>query len=125
MRVYKTRWFHRWAAKKGIDDARLRTAVEEICRGLVDAGLGRGLCKKRVALPGKGKRGGARTLLAFRHGQRAVFVYGFAKSARGNISGAELMALRRLAVELLGYGSAQIDAALEATELIEIDIDER
>ena len=66
MRIFKTKWVHRWAAKEGLNDASLRAAVDEMRRGLVDANLGRYVFKKRVALPGRGKSGSVRTLLAFK-----------------------------------------------------------
>ena len=37
MRIFKTKWVHRWAAKEGLNDASLRGAVDEMLRGLVDA----------------------------------------------------------------------------------------
>jgi len=121
MRIFKTKWVHRWARKEGVSDANLRTAVEEIRHGLVDADLGGHVFKKRVALPGRGKSGSVRTLLAFKRDHHVFFVYGFAKSVRANISDAELKALRRLAEELLSYGDARIKKALEAKELIEVE----
>lgn len=124
MRIFKTKWVHRWAAKEGLNDASLRAAVDEMRHGLVDADLGGGVFKKRVALPGRGKSGSVRTLLAFKQGRHVFFVYGFAKSVRANITAAELKALRRLADELLGYGDTRIDKALEAKELIEVVTDD-
>ena len=124
MRIFKTKWVHRWAAKEGLRDASLRAAVEEMRRGLVDADLGGCVFKKRVALPGRGKSGSVRTLLAFKQGHHIFFVYGFAKSARTNISDVELKALRRLADELLSYGDMQIQQALGARELIEVASDD-
>jgi hypothetical protein len=120
MRIFKTKWTHRWAAKEGLTDASLRAAVDEMRRGLVDADLGGCVYKKRVALPGKGKSGSVRTLLAFKQGHHVFFVYGFAKSARANISDAELKALRRLGDELLSYADTRIDTTLGAKELIEV-----
>jgi len=124
MRIFKTKWVHRWAAKEGLTDASLRAAVDEMRRGLVDADLGGCVFKKRVALPGRGKSGSVRTLLAFKHSHHVFFVYGFAKSARANISDAELKALRRLADELLSYADTRIDTALGAKELIEVVTDD-
>ncbi len=120
MRIFKTKWVHRWATKEGLMDATFRTAVDEMLQGLVGADLGGYVFKKRVALPGRGKSGSARTLLAFKQGHHVFFVYGFAKSARANISQTELKALRRLAEELLSYGDTRIDKALLAKELIEV-----
>jgi len=93
-------------------------------RGLVDADLGGCVFKKRVALPGRGKSGSVRTLLAFKQGHHVFCVYGFAKSMRANISDTELKALRRLADELLNYRDARIDNALEAKEPIEVVTDD-
>jgi hypothetical protein len=89
MRVFKTRWFTRWAHKEGLTDAALVDAVTEICAGLVDANLGGNVFKKRVGVAGRGKCGGLRTLLAFRAGDRAYFVFGYAKSQRANVSEAK------------------------------------
>lgn len=110
MRVFKTRDFARFTRKEGIDDSRLCEAIERAERGLIDADLGGGVIKQRVARPGKGRSGGYRTLIAYRIEARAVFVYGFAKNAKDNVSPAELAALRRLATEYLGYDRKQVDA---------------
>jgi hypothetical protein len=60
--------------------------VAKINQGLVDARLGGQVVKKRVALPGRGKRSNARTVLAFKQGEKAFLVYGFAKNQRAKIS---------------------------------------
>lgn len=120
MRIFKTKWFGRWARKQQLDDAALAVAVNELMEGLFDGDLGGQVYKKRVARPGQGKRGGLRTVVAVRFEDKAFFVYGFAKSARGNIEGAELKALKRLASELLAYEERQLWLALEAGELQEI-----
>jgi len=122
MRLFKTRWFHRWAAKEGLSDVALRGAASELAQGLADA-LGGYVYKKRIALPGRGKRGGARTLIAYRSGNTAFFMYGFPKNERANIEHDELKALRLLAKELLGYGPQQLTKAIEAGELIEVNDD--
>ena len=124
MRIFKTKWFHRWAGKEGLNDASLSSAIDEIQQGLVDADLGGHVLKKRVALPGRGKSGGARTLLAFREKHHVFFVYGFAKNIRANIADAELKALRLLAGELLGYRDTQIDKAIKGKELFEVKTDD-
>lgn len=122
MKIYKTKWFHRWAAKEGLTEAVLCAAAVELDQGLGDA-LGGYVYKKRVALPGRGKRGGARTLVAFRRGRAAFFMYGFPKNERANIEDDELKALRLLAKELLGYSEQGLAKAVEAGELIEVNDD--
>lgn len=119
MKIYKTRWFHRWAAKEDLTEAVLCSAIAELERGLADA-LGGYVYKKRVALPGRGKRGGARTLIAFRRGASAFFIYGYPKNERANIRDEELRALRLLAGELLGYSAHELAKAVESGELIEV-----
>ncbi len=76
--------------------------------------------KKRVGLPGRGKRGGARTLIAFRYGQAAFFMYGYPKNERANISNEELKALRKFANKLLGYAEHELAKVIRDGELIEV-----
>jgi hypothetical protein len=121
MGVYKTRWFDRWARKEGVSAASLRAAVREMGAGLIDADLGGGLVKKRIARPGQGKSGGFRTLVATNKGGRWVFVYGFPKQARSNINANEAEALKLLAAHLLGLSAEALAAALAAGELLEVD----
>ncbi|MBI5040137.1 MAG: type II toxin-antitoxin system RelE/ParE family toxin [Gammaproteobacteria bacterium] len=123
MRIFKTKWFQRWASKEYLDDDALRRTVAEMVAGLVDADLGGHVIKKRVALPGHGKRGSLRTLVAFKADDKAFFIYGFAKNERENVSQKELQALRLLASELLGYAPAALAMAIEAGEIVEVSDD--
>ncbi len=79
MRAFKIKAFAKWASGEGLSDDALASAVVEMEKGLIDAKLGGQVVKKRVALPGRGKRGSTRTLVAFRQGYNAIFIYGFAK----------------------------------------------
>lgn len=79
MRVFKTKHFSRWMRKTELTNPALCEAVSERSRGLIDADLGGGVVKKRVGLAGRGKRGGARTLVATNKGARWFFVFGFDK----------------------------------------------
>src|SRR5436190_20900606 len=90
MRIYVTKTFRRFQRREGIADAALVEAVDRADAGLIDADLGGGLIKQRVARPGQGKRGGYRTIIAYRAAQRSVFLYGFGKSERENIDDDEL-----------------------------------
>lgn len=85
MKVYRNRWFQRFARREKIKDAQLCEAVARAEKGLIDADLGGGLIKQRVARPGAGKSGGYRTLVFFRAGTRSVFAFGFAKSERDKL----------------------------------------
>lgn len=119
MRIFKAKGFK--PGKDGPGDADLRAAIEEIEAGLVDAQLGGELVKKRIARQSKGKSRGFRTIVAVRVGQKAFFLYCFAKNRRDNIKGPELAALKRLATELMGYSESELDKALESGALVEID----
>ena len=100
-RVFKTRQFAKWMRKTDLTDDALCLAVSEMVSGLVDADLGGDVLKKRVALPGRGKRGGARTLVATRRASRWFFVFGFEKNERANVSDEELEGLQTIAADLL------------------------
>ena len=119
-RVFRTRTFTRWMRKAGLPDTALCRAVSEMAAGLIDADLGGHVVKKRIALPGQGKRGGARTLVATRLTDRWIFLYGFAKNERATIRDVELKALQEIASDLLGLGERQLAVALAADELVEI-----
>jgi hypothetical protein len=124
MQVYKSKWFTKWADKEDLTDRDLSAAVEEMANGLIDADLGGHVIKKRVALQGQGKSGGARTLLAFKVGEQAFFMYGFAKNQQDNISAKELKALKAMAKQVLGYTPEQLKMVLNAGEFIEVNHDE-
>ena len=119
-RVFKTRHFNRWMRKTELVDSALCDAVVEMCQGLIDADLGGGVVKKRIGLAGRGKRGGARTLVATNKGNRWFFVYGFEKNDRANITDDELAALQEVAQELLSSSKQQLDKATEDGSLQEI-----
>ena len=125
MRVFVTRVFARFARKERLDDGRLREAITRAEQGVVDADLGSGLIKQRVARAGQGKRGGYRTVIAYRAARRSVFLYGFAKSERENIAERELDDLKKLATHFLSYNDEQIAKALSETELREVRCDDQ
>lgn len=119
-RIFKTRYFARWMRKTALSDVLLCKAVAEMAAGLIDADLGKGVVKKRVALPGRGKSGGARTLVATNRGNRWFFVFGFEKNQRANIDDTELEALQEVASDLLKLTSTELDRAVAEETLQEI-----
>lgn len=124
MRVFKTAWFTRFARSESIDDERLADAIARAEKGLIDADLGGGLIKQRVARQGKGRSGGFRTLIAYRKDERALFLFGFAKNERDNISDAQLADLKAVARDMLTQDDDSLDEAMAAGALKEIDYDE-
>jgi hypothetical protein len=124
-RVFKTRYFSRWMRKTQLTDLALCAAVAEMKLGLVDADLGGGVFKKRVAFPGRGKSGSARTLVATQKAQRWFFVFGFEKSERDNITVAELEAVQHVAADLFRLTDQQLDAQLTSAAITEICDDDK
>lgn len=120
MQVYKVKVFARFQRRERITDKALAKAVRNAENGLVDADLGGGLIKQRVARPGQGKSSGYRTVVAYRHGDLAVFLLGFAKNERANIDEDELEDLRGQARAFLRLSADQIDAAITEDELTEV-----
>lgn len=122
-RVFRTRTFTRWMRKTSLTDKALFGAVSEMAEGLVDANLGGYVVKKRIALPGQGKRGGVRTIVATKMADRWFFLYGFSKNERANIDQDELEVLQEVARELLGFNELQLVRAMAAGELFEVSSD--
>lgn len=126
MRVFKTPSFSQWANSEQLSDEQLVEAAREMEEGLSGDALGSSVFKKRVGLRGKGKSGGARTIVAYRQGEVAVFMFGFSKNERASISSRELTALRTYAKQYLGYSEAGWNHALRkgAIEEVEYHVEE-
>lgn len=119
-RIFKNSWLERFARKEDLSSAALAEAVAKAESGLIDADLGGGVIKQRVARPGRGKSGGYRALILFKQGDRAIFAFGFAKSAQANISKADLALLRKAAAEALEWSDPELDRLVATGALVEI-----
>jgi hypothetical protein len=120
MRVFKSRTFHQWAKSERLGDKSLKSAVDEMERGLFEANLGNGLYKKRVARKGQGKSSGYRTIIALKKNDRIVFMYGYAKSERDNISDKEEIAYKKLARYYLDITNSELNILIKIGELFEV-----
>ncbi len=125
MQTFKTKAFARFADREGLEDAALCEAVRRAREGLIDADLGGGVIKQRIARKGGGRSGGFRTIVLFRRGALAFFVHGFAKSDRENIRRKELSGLRSLADEYLVLDGAGLAAAQATGAIIEVECDDQ
>ena len=125
MQTSKTKAFARFADREGLEDAALCEAVRRARDGLIDADLGGGVIKQRIAREGDGRSGGFRTLVVFRRGALAFFVHGFAKSDRENLRRKELSGLRLLADEYLALDAAGLAAAQAVGAIIEVECDDQ
>jgi hypothetical protein len=122
MRIFKSRWFGRWAQKEGIADSVLFNAAKEIIEGSVEANLGGCLFKKRLPRAGSGKRGGYRVIVGYKkpNSARIVFLYAFAKNVRANISAKEEAALSIAAESFIAANDEQVVKLLEECSILEV-----
>ena len=119
-RTFKTKTFNKWMRKTDLKDQDLLFSVAEMEAGLVDADLGGNVYKKRIALPGMGKRAGARTLVAGKIFRRWFFIFGFVKNEKDSINDDELVHLQGVANRLLHLTDKDIEEAILAGELKEL-----
>lgn len=124
-RVFKTKTFRRWSRKAAISDEVLCAAVEEMMQGLIDADLGGRVFKKRVPARGRGKRGGARTIVGSNLRDRWFFLYGFEKKDRETLDPRELAAVQTVAAALLAMDPKLLEKAVAEGELEEICREEK
>ena len=120
MRVFTNAWFGRFARKEKIAVNVLWDAVERAERGLIDADLGGGVIKQRISRPGSGKSGGYRTVLLYRRGEKAFFVFGFPKSAQDNMRDDEEEQFKKAAKVILALSDEQLLKWVEGGQLEEV-----
>jgi hypothetical protein len=119
VRIFKSRWFQRFARKEGIADAALREAVARAEKGQIDADLGGEVIKQRIARSGQGRSRGYRTIILFRRGVKAFFVYGFSKSQRANINDDEEQQFKEAAKIVLSLTENALAARLKEGDFVE------
>ena len=120
MRIFKVKAFERFARKEKISDKDLVGVIEQAEEGLIEADLGGGLIKQRIARAGKGKSGGYRAIICFKQGSRAIFMFGFAKSAKDNLDDTELVAYKAAAKILLAITDKDLDLQIAAGNFTQV-----
>lgn len=120
MRIFKSKWFARFAKKERITDAKLCEAVRHAEQGVIDANLGGGVIKQRIARPNESKSGGYRSIILFRRGERYFFIYGFAKNELDNIGASDERDFKDLAKILLAASDAELDNLVSNDKYLEI-----
>lgn len=120
MRIFKNKAFHKWTREQSLSNSILVKAINEIEQGLYEANLGGGIYKKRIPLRGKGKRGGARTIVAYKKNKRAIFIYGFSKNKKDTLTSTEEDALKKLADLYFAYSNEELEKAIYEDMLIEV-----
>ena len=112
MSYYITRQASKWAKSEKCSDAQLINALQEMERGLTGNALGANLYKKRIAVPGAGKSGGWRVIVATKFRGHWFVIHGFAKNVQANIDAQQLADLKMLSKALLSYDDLTIDRAV-------------
>jgi hypothetical protein len=123
VRIFKTKWFSRFARQADIDDAKLVETIRNIENGLIDADYGGGLIKQRIARDGEGKSGGFRSIIAFKSETRSIFVFAFSKSEKENLTKIEVREYKKAAAIYFKMTEAEMTLAIEKTELKEVESD--
>ena len=124
-RVFMTKAFARFASRESIETRVLCEAVDRADRGLIDAELGAGVIKQRLARKGQGKSGGYRSIVLYRRADLAIFVHGFAKRDRDNLDRDELLAFRKLASSMLNLDRNSLSALSAKGAIKEIDCNDQ
>lgn len=120
LRVFKNKWFVKFARKEAISAEKLLKAIYEVESGKIDADYGGGVIKQRISRPNDGKSGGYRSVILYRKGVRAFFVYGFSKNAMDNIDKSAVRDFKELAKLMLRLTDEQLNILLEKGEIEEV-----
>ena len=120
MRIFKNQWISKYAHKQHIADEDLIAAVYRAEQGLIDADLGGGVIKQRIARKGQGKSGGYRSIILLKKNDKAFFVYAFGKNERENITEEELRYFRNLAEDLFHLDTEKLDVLLQTGKIQEL-----
>jgi hypothetical protein len=120
MKDLMTRRFFKWVSTQPVSKTELKTALEELKGGVFEASLGGNIYKKRIRFQGRGKRGSGRTIICYKRGGRAIFIHGFAKNEKDNLSARELMALKEFSNILTGLTDAQFEKAIANGDFREV-----
>lgn len=121
MNKLETKWFRRWARKTDLSNSSLNEALVNLEKGLSVADLGKHLYKVRVKRDGQGKSFGYRTIVVYREKKRAIFLYGFAKNEKDNMTSKELSYFQKLGSDLLKLSRSQIEKAIKDKVLFDLE----
>jgi hypothetical protein len=120
MKQLMTKKFSKWAVAHKIPRKKLALALQELIAGNFEANLGGNIYKKRIRFTGQGKRGSGRTIICYKKKDMAIFVHGFAKNEKTNLSKNELIAFRELAKILLTLSPESITITVNNGDFLEV-----
>lgn len=124
MRILATKWFKKWSKKAKLKNQDFLKAVSDLENGLATADLGNHLFKIRVKREHGGKSSGFRTIVAYRKEKAVIFLYGFGKNEKDNISDSELNHFKTLGNDLLALNIVQLKQFIEKDILFDIKVSE-
>ena len=120
MKILATKQLSKWSKKNDVSIEDLFSAAEEVVNGDFEANLGGHIIKKRVAINSGGKSGGARMILFFRARERLIYIHGFKKNEKANITDTELKAFKGLAKIFEVMTEDQINQSIKSGYFIEV-----
>jgi len=120
MKKLMTKHFSKWASKQKIHKNDLSLALIEVQDGNFEASLGGHIYKKRIKFKGQGKSGSGRTIICYQKGNRAIFIHGFAKNQKSNLSKKELSVFKELSRILLNLSTKEMLIAITNGDIIEV-----
>ena len=120
MKQLMTKQFSKWASKQQIPKNELKKSLQEVKAGNFEANLGGQIYKKRIRFQGKGKSGSGRTIVCYRKKDRIIFIHGFAKNEKSNLTKKELAGFKEFAQILLGFSPKAIKRAIKNGDFIEV-----
>ena len=124
LRIFLNKPFQRFVRKEGITYDAICEAIKRADRGLIDADLGGGVIKQRIPRPNEGRSGGYRWIVIYRVGEVALFIHGFAKNEKDNITDLELSTFRELAKAIFEINPDKLDRKLEERNWTKVNYDE-
>jgi hypothetical protein len=121
MKIYLLPYFAEWAKKEKITYSDLNKIANEVVNGLHDGDLGASCYKKRIAIKGKGKRSGARTIISYKIDNFVIYIYAYAKNTKSTLTPSEQNTLKIYSKEvLMKLTTKDIEKLLNNDELIEV-----
>jgi hypothetical protein len=124
MEKLTTKWFKKWAKKSKLKDKDLLETIENLKDGLSTADLGSNLFKVRVKRENSGKSSGFRTIVVYKENERAIFLYGFGKNEKENITKTELLYFKKLGNNFLALNPNEIKQLIKNMSLFNIEVEE-
>ncbi|ETR70006.1 MAG: hypothetical protein OMM_09137 [Candidatus Magnetoglobus multicellularis str. Araruama] len=121
MKKLSTKWFYKWSKKNKLSNQDMLKAIKDLEANLSTSDLGHHLYKVRIKRTYSGKSKGFRTIIVYKQKDRAVFLYGFGKNEKANITKSELKYFKKLSDDLLALTLNQLKKAIDQKILFDLE----